>query len=214
MSKDRRANTYTRIVDASLLLFNEQGERNISTNHIAQYLGISPGNLYYHFANKDEIIMQLFKRYTTELYDFLSKTKLPETVDESISYMHDVYEIMWEYRFLFSDVNALLFRSASLLGQHNEFTRGKISPLLVKLLQRLQEKALIDIDEQGLQDLAVNMWLVTKYWFDFNTSMPDNAATPAEAKARGTYRTLSLLRPYFKNEHRAWFDEKMKIMQQ
>ena len=53
MTKDTRPNTYSRIVEASLTLFNEEGERNISTNHIAAHLGISPGNLYYHFRNKD-----------------------------------------------------------------------------------------------------------------------------------------------------------------
>ncbi|XXQ68286.1 TetR/AcrR family transcriptional regulator [Neisseriaceae bacterium B1] len=212
MSKESRNNTYNRIIDASLKLFNEQGERTISTNHISQHLSISPGNLYYHFANKDEIIIQLFKRYTHELYDFLSKTPLPESVEQAIHYMRSIYDIMWEYRFLFSDVNALLFRSATLLGEHNEFTRVRISPLLVKLLQRLQEKGLIEIDQIGIEDLAVNMWLVTKYWFDFDTSMPGHAATPEIAKARGIYRTLSLLRPYMKVEHLTEFDQKTQGM--
>ena len=54
MTRIAKTNTYTRIIDASLALFNEEGERNISTNHIAAHLGISPGNLYYHFRNKDE----------------------------------------------------------------------------------------------------------------------------------------------------------------
>ena len=65
--KPGKPNTYNRIIDISLQLFNEEGERNISTNHISQRLGISPGNLYYHFANKDEIIFCLFSRYREEL---------------------------------------------------------------------------------------------------------------------------------------------------
>ena len=65
--KEPGQNTYNRIIENSLILFNEQGERNISTNHIAAHLGISPGNLYYHFKNKDEIIVQLFKRYSNAL---------------------------------------------------------------------------------------------------------------------------------------------------
>ena len=80
MAKPSRTNTAMRIIETSLQLFNEQGERNISTNHIANHMGISPGNLYYHFANKDEIIVQLFKRYGNELLAYFSQNKLPESV--------------------------------------------------------------------------------------------------------------------------------------
>lgn len=212
MSKDNRNNTYNRIIEASLMLFNEHGERAISTNHISQHLNISPGNLYYHFANKDEIIIQLFKRYTTELYGFLSSASLPDNVEQAIQYMRGIYDILWEYRFLFSDVNALLFRSAALLGEHNEFTRERIAPLLVKLLYRWQERDLIKIDDIAIKDLAVNMWLVTKYWFDFNTSMPEQATSAEMAKNRGIYRTLSLVRPYIRPEHLAEFDLKTQGM--
>ncbi|HFH3479332.1 TetR/AcrR family transcriptional regulator, partial [Pseudomonas putida] len=41
-----KPSTRDRILQASLHLFNTQGERNITTNHIASHLGMSPGNLY------------------------------------------------------------------------------------------------------------------------------------------------------------------------
>lgn len=208
MNKDNKNSTYQRIIDASLQLFNEHGERATSTNHIAAYLSISPGNLYYHFANKDEIIIQLFKRYSTTMLTYLNNTKLPENVVECIDYMNGVLSIMWDYRFLFSDVNTLLNRSAAFLGEHNEFTHVQISPLLVKLLTKLQDSDLIQIDEAGKQDLAINMWMVTKYWFDFDNSMSKGKFNE-NSKSRGVYRTLSLLRPYLLPQHVGEFDTLM-----
>ena len=201
-----RTNTATRIVDASLLLFNEHGERNISTNHIANHMGISPGNLYYHFNNKDEIIIQLFKRYSHELLDYFSKAQIPNTISQMMDYMLGIYEVMWNYRFLFSDVNALLNRSVELLGEHNEFSRDKIAPISVKVLSQLNDLGVIEIDERGKRDLATNFWLVTKYWFDFDCSMNPTAKMTEVAKQRGVYRSLSLLRPYVRAEHKAEFD--------
>ena len=161
MTRIAKTNTYTRIIDASLTLFNEEGERNISTNHIAAHLGISPGNLYYHFRNKDEIIVQLFKRYSEALLAYLNEAVLPSDVEDSINYMAGIYDVMWEYRFLFSDVNTLLARSAELLGEHNTFTQAKVSPLLVNLLTQLNDLHIIQADQTAMNDLAVNMWMVT-----------------------------------------------------
>lgn len=207
MVKEARPNTYNRIIEASLMLFNEEGERNISTNHIAAHLGISPGNLYYHFRNKDEIIIQLFKRYSEDLLQYLHNAVLPTGVCDAVNYMGGIYDVMWRYRFLFSDVNALLARSAEFLGEHNNFTHAKVSPLLVSLLTRLNGLDIIRADEKAMNDMAINMWIVTKYWFDFDGSLRGRAKLTEDSKVRGIQRTLSLLRPYLLESSIAEFDE-------
>lgn len=61
--------TKDKIVYAALELFNEHGERTITTNHIAAHIEISPGNLYYHFRNKQEIVREIFALYSAELIE-------------------------------------------------------------------------------------------------------------------------------------------------
>lgn len=172
-------------------------------------MGISPGNLYYHFRNKDEIIVQLFKRYSEALLEYLNEAVLPSDVEDSINYMAGIYDVMWEYRFLFSDVNTLLARSAELLGEHNTFTQAKVSPLLVNLLTQLNGLNIIQADQTAMNDLAVNMWMITKYWFDFDSSLRGRTKLTEDSKARGIRRTLSLLRPYLLPEHREKYDRKI-----
>lgn len=213
MAKEARATTYNRIIDASLILFNEEGERNVSTNHIASRLGISPGNLYYHFRNKDEIIMQLFNRYSIQLLDYLHQVQVPQNIEDIKNYMMGVYDIMWEYRFLFSDLNAMLARSTELLGEHNDFTRAKVSPLLIQLLLQLTNKGFIKTDDMARHDMGTNIWLITKYWCDFDSALHERVLTEA-SKFRGVYQTLSLLRPYVCEPYRAEFNQMMMQLMQ
>jgi len=76
------------------------GERNVTTNHIAAHLAISPGNLYYHFRNKADIIYELFQAYE-KLVD--SCLDIPEhrplTLDDLVCYLESVFDGLWAYRF-------------------------------------------------------------------------------------------------------------------
>lgn len=208
MAKDSRHSTYHRIIDASLILFNEEGERNISTNHIASYLGISPGNLYYHFRNKDEIIMQLFKQYSQDLLTYLHETSLPKSIDTIKGYMLGIFDILWKYRFLFSDVNTLLARSGELMCEHNEFVRIKVAPLLLQLLEQLDNEGLTQTDDILRREISLNIWLITKYWFDFDSSMQIHKLAE-ESKFRGICQTLGLLRPYIRETYQSDFAKMM-----
>ena len=107
--------TRQRILDASLALFNSQGEPNVTTNHIADELEISPGNLYYHFRNKDDIIEHLFQRYEERMDSALvaPEGRLPNLEDIWLQ-LHLVFECIWEYRFLYRDLVDILSRNRHL----------------------------------------------------------------------------------------------------
>ena len=107
--------TRQRILDVALQLFNEQGETNISTNHIADELEMSPGNLYYHYRNKDDIIEQLFQLFEERMDQALIVPEGREiTLEDVWLQLHLVFECIWNYRFLYRDIINILRRNRSL----------------------------------------------------------------------------------------------------
>ncbi len=104
--------TRERILETSLALFNDHGEPAISTNHIAGAMDISPGNLYYHFRNKDEIVLLLYQRFHAAMDRVLVvPERRPPDMEDMWLYVHLVYETIWQYRFLYRDLNNLLIAS-------------------------------------------------------------------------------------------------------
>ena len=107
--------TRERILATALRLFNESGTGPVSTNHIAEALGISPGNLYYHFSNKEEIIRALFEQQFARWdgdYAF-PDDRLPN-LDDLQQLVRTTFVTAWEYRFMYRELIALLRRDTQL----------------------------------------------------------------------------------------------------
>src|SRR6266513_2393925 len=103
--RKRPRRTHERIVETSLVMFNRLGEPNVTTADIADEMGISPGNLYYHFRNKDEIIGELFATLERRLDALLDpRVRGVVNVEDLWLFLHLLFEAMWDYRFLYLDL--------------------------------------------------------------------------------------------------------------
>ena len=119
-----RIKTRERIIQGSLELFNAQGERSVTTNHIAAHLGISPGNLYYYFRNKQAIIAELFSEYEGRVDLFLRPPAgRALTVSDKTFYLEALLAAMWHYRFLHRDLEHLLEADPELAQRYQLFAR-------------------------------------------------------------------------------------------
>ena len=114
MAKKAPRRTAERILEAALDLFNRFGEPNVSTTLISAELGISPGNLYYHYPAKDELINSLFDRYEQALNELLNASDGVRNVEDAWFFMHTLFELIWQYRFLYRDLNDLLSKNRRL----------------------------------------------------------------------------------------------------
>ncbi len=196
--------TRERILQASLQLFNEQGERAVTTNHIAAYLDMSPGNLYYHFRNKQQIIAELFARYEAEVDAYL---KLPEgrplTLADKSAYLESMFHGLWDYRFLLRDLEHLLDCDAQLAERYRAFSRRCVDGARA-IYQGLVEAGILCRERTDPEVLAINSWLLMTSWVSFvYTSVLEagQALTPEQLR-RGVYQVLAQEWPLLSDEAR------------
>jgi AcrR family transcriptional regulator len=74
--------TRERILDIALELFSEQGYDKTSLRDIAERLGTTKAALYYHFARKEDILLELHMRLHELGYDVLARLDDLETPQE------------------------------------------------------------------------------------------------------------------------------------
>ena len=125
MVKKAPRRTAERILEVTLDLFNRFGEPNVSTTLISAELRISPGNLYYHYPAKDELINALFDRYETSLTELLAAADGVRNVEDAWFFMHSLFELIWQYRFLYRDLNDLLSKNRRLETHFQAILKNK-----------------------------------------------------------------------------------------
>ena len=98
-----------------------------STTLISAELNISPGNLYYHYPAKDELINALFDRYEKALDELLRAADGVRNVEDAWLFFHMLFELIWQYRFLYRDLNDLLSKNRR-LETHFQFVLKNKAP--------------------------------------------------------------------------------------
>lgn len=193
--------TRDRIIQASLSLFNERGERNVTTNHIAAHLKISPGNLYYHFRNKTDIIYSLFLSYKALVDQYLS---VPQgralQMKDKMGYLEAVFDGLWYYRFFHRDLEYLLDSDPRLRMDYRAFTLQCLGGIK-SILEGLEAGAILQMrSEDEREAMALNTWLVVTNWMAFlKTAHADdeiNGDIDREQLKQGIYQVLTLEMPY------------------
>lgn len=196
--------TRERILLTSLGLFNERGERNVTTNHIAQALGMSPGNLYYHFRNKGEIIYELFLRYEQEMALLLDVPReRAMTWQDKMGYFEAIFRSLWEFRFLHRDLEQLFAEVPELRVRYSMFAAASVQQAQA-IYQGMIAAGLIAASEEEVQGLVLNLWVLATSWTTFlhtTAAHTGDERLLSETMLRyGIYQIICLEEPYVRGE--------------
>ena len=199
MAKKAPRRTAERILEVTLELFNRFGEPNVSTTLISAELGISPGNLYYHYPAKEELITKLFDRFDAGLTELLRAADDVRNVEDAWLFFHMLFELIWAYRFLYRDLNDLLSNNRK-LETHFQFVLQRKARAVQAVLDGITAASGLKIEARDAEPVATAMVVVLTYWLSFEyVRNPRRALEPEQAGAallRGAFHVLSLLLPY------------------
>jgi len=188
--------TREKILDTALTLFNKNGTSAVSTNHIAEAAGISPGNLYYHFRNKEEIIRELFERLSAaNNVAFALPTNALPTLSDLQRMVKANYKILWQYRFAHRELVALLQADAELRTRFlADRKRGfeDFNELFDAFVTAGILRAPANRDD--VSNLAEIIWMITEFWL---SSLELASKTVDEAQMEhGVQLMMLILEPY------------------
>ena len=201
----RSTGTVTRIVEGALELLNRPDGGAVTTNHIAAHLGMSPGNLYYHFRNREEIVRALFARLRAE---GLAATALAE--NETLA-ARDFGErhvqglrSLWRYRFFFRDVTQLVARDPLLAADFRHY-HETLAAQYRAVFERLVAEGNMrpPRSRNDLDRLVTNAILLWFNWLAYLGVLRPRAQVTRRDVVEGALSTFLLVEPLLEEEFAA-----------
>ncbi len=192
----QRSKTKTTILATSLGLFNNEGESTVSSVDIASVMGISPGNLYYHYKGKDEIIRVLFDDFETELRQVLAApVREPLKLEDNWVFLYIIFEEIFDFRFFYKNQSEILSRIPDL--------KTKFSRLLA-LKERTADSLLTALESAGYllfetgerNALAGRIAQHFTFWLQYH-DLRHGTAPPKSLIDHGVFMTLIQITPYW-----------------
>ncbi len=196
--------TRDKILHKSLELFNELGEPNVTTLLISDELEISPGNLYYHFKSKTDILTEIFGWYEREINLLLESPNSATDIEDQWFFLHLIFENIAKYRFIYKDVVNVLERYDEVKARFQKIILKKREASL-KILTSLQQQGSLRANDSELAALGEQIVLTATFWLNYK--LITHGELTEDMLAQGVYQVISLVAPFLDDEQREQLNE-------
>ena len=205
-------NTKERIIATAIDLFNLHGTKAISTNHIAREMGISPGNLYYHFRSKNDIIRSISDNFSNELGSVfnIQLDTIPDFSSNLTTLFNRFFKIQQSYQFLFLEGVHLTKQDSRVLDNYTKLRRlinkgyhDLLSNLVKIKIMKRQSLNIID-------DLLDAQWIIMWYWI--NHTILDRKKYDDFQIKKGIKLSFSIIKPQLTSIGKIVFDKTLQTL--
>ena len=204
--------TKDKIIATAIDLFNIHGTKAISTNHIAKEMGISPGNLYYHFGSKNDIIRSISDNFSNDLGSVLiiQLDTISDFSSNLTSLFNRFFKIQQSYQFLFLEGVYLTKQDSRLLDNYTNL-RSLIKKGYHELLSNLVKIKVMKRQSLNIiDDLLDAQWIIMWYWIN-HTILDKNTYDDSQIK-KGIKLSFSIIKPQLTSIGKVAFDRALKVL--
>jgi len=160
-----RTSTSDRILEAGRRLFNEKGYASTTLTEIALAIGISQGNLTYHFPTKRDLAIRLEEQARSRAKTRRANLTPGAIEDDYVEHLLFAMDLTWDNRFLLRD--RALYTSLPFAKQAESETEADFHELH-GLVIRIKKEGMFRNDlELDLKVLTRSLWIVSRYWMDY-----------------------------------------------
>ncbi len=206
--------TRDRILQTALYLFNEEGEPNVTTVDLSNELDISPGNLYYHFKGKDQLIAELYDNFERNLQMILiAPIDEPLSVKDNWYYLYVVLEEIYHFRFFYNNLTDLLHRYPKINKRFCRILSLKEATTLAMLLELVKKEQLLATIPE-IERLSNSITLTITYWFNYQSIKNTQLTDEKNIIHHGVYQIMSQLAPYLGDNQRLFYEKCQYLYEQ
>lgn len=192
----QRSATAERILEASRTLFNRKGYAGTSVTEIAASIGISQGNLTYHFPAKRDLALALEDDAVLMMKKRQTASKSGPLAEIYIAHLLFGLEVTWRYRFLMRD---RIHYAGAPVGHRPDSVLPADYAELLGLLHRIESEGLfIADDSRDIDLLAKSLWIVSRYWIDYLYDLEGREDVSWLEQSAGVRHHLALLTPHLR----------------
>ena len=207
MERKAPRRTKERILEVSLAMFHSFGEPNVTTNAIADEMNISPGNLYYHYRSKDEIVTKIFGQFERELDELFAMGKdRAANVEDTWFWLHLLFEKIWKYRFIYRDLNHLLSKNR-IIETHFKTLLENSQKKTERLMTEMRSINELSATDGEIHAVATNLVMIVTFWHSYAYVMNPRKLDEEKAMNQGVFQVMVLLAPYLQGDARLLFEK-------